>query len=85
MSTYSVRDGVLASEVNTETVLLDAVSGVYFQLNETGAEIWRAIGRGESEVAIIRRIVEVFGADEGEATADVHELLLELQTHNLVS
>lgn len=77
--------GVLAQELDGETILLDSTSGTYFRLNETGTTVWEFVATGRSIDEAVDAIVERSGADASTVRADVDALLLTLETKGLVS
>lgn len=85
MTSYAVRTGVLSCDLDGQVVLLDAASGVYFQLNETGGEIWRRLSGGDPVDRIVAVLVAAYGADEQQARCDVETLLADLRAHDLVT
>jgi len=57
-----LKKAVLASEVDGEKVLLDAETGVYFGLNETGSRILDFLIEEGVEEAALTRFLEEFDA-----------------------
>jgi hypothetical protein len=81
---YRVPEGVLATELSGETVLLDSASGVYFNLNESGTLIWRTLAERGSADAAVEALTSAFGVGAEQAAADVRELIEQLQVRGLV-
>jgi len=77
--------GVLAQELDGETILLDSTSGTYFRLNSSGTRVWEALAAGRSSEEAVTAIVEESGADPAAVRADVTALLETLEARGLVS
>ncbi len=83
-ATVRVTDRQVACVVADETVILQLREGVYYGLNPVGTCIWRA-AQGSSRVAqIVDRVVAEFEVSRDRCLADVRELLLDLERHELV-
>ena len=81
----TVAPGVLAQELDGETILLDSTSGTYFRLNETGTRVWEAVVEGRSPEEVVGDLVNSTGADLASVRADVAALLALLASKGLVS
>jgi hypothetical protein len=79
-----VSPSVLAASLDDEAVVLDLQSKRYFQLNATGATIWQGIADGDSNDAVVARLVDAFDIAQGEAAAAVASFLVELRARRLV-
>jgi hypothetical protein len=67
---YRLRDGLLAQTALPEAIVLDTVSGEYFELNAVASTVLAALVGGESESAAIARVVDAFDTDAAQASAD---------------
>lgn len=81
---YSIPDTVLAAHLEGEAVLLDMESKHYFQLNDTGAFIWKGLERKIPLAAIAAELTENFEVTLEQATAELVRLLTELAETGLV-
>lgn len=71
---------------DTELVLLHPTSGVYYGVNATGAQIWRALATGPRSVADLAAGLSAgFGIDVARATDDVAGLIADLRAADLVT
>jgi hypothetical protein len=67
-------------------VLLHLESKFYFTLNPTAAVVWKALGRGETDVsAIAEQVVAAYRVEMAEARRDVEALLDELVAEGLLA
>jgi hypothetical protein len=76
-------DTVLASPLGGEVVLLEPEEGIYYSLNEVGAQIWEIIRDPVAVDSICRRISEEYDVDPEECREDVLRLITELLDHGL--
>ena len=78
------REGVAAQVADGEAVLLDIEGGGYFCLNPVGSRIWELCDGTRSTAEIVSVICDEFDVAEDVATADIHEILDELEEEKLV-
>lgn len=79
-----VSDQVLSRRVGPELLLLDQATGIYHVLNETGAQVWESLQRGEPLGAIAETVASGYAIDVERATADVAAIVSQLRQANLV-
>lgn len=77
-------DDVLAGEFDTEAVILDLRSGVYYGLAGTGARIWQLLKTPISLAALRDTLVAEYDVPPPRCEADLRELLDELRRRGLV-
>ena len=78
------RDPALAPSVSViegeqGTVLFDARRGEYYQVNELGLLIVRALGEGLGSEAIVERVVDAYDVSLDVAAEDVRNFLLQMK------
>ena len=83
------RDPALAPSVSViegeqGTVLFDARRGEYYQVNELGLLIVRALGEGLGSEAIVERVVDAYDVSLDVAAEDVRNFLLQMKEHEVV-
>ena len=66
------------------TVLFDARRGEYYQVNELGLLIVRALGEGLGSEAIVERVVDAYDVSLDVAAADVRNFLLQMKELEVV-
>ena len=74
----------MARRVDDETVILDVASGRYFALNDVGGFIWNYLEHDCSQEDLVDAVVEAYGIDQPQASADVGELLDQLRKRRLI-
>jgi hypothetical protein len=65
-------------------VLVDLMSGVCFELNRVGSEIWDLLGAGATEVSICQALCRRYPIESAVLAADVHDLLEALALRGLI-
>ena len=83
------RDPALAPSVSViegeqGTVLFDARRGEYYQVNELGLLIARALGEGLGSEAIVERVVDAYDVSLDVAAEDVRNFLLQMKELEVV-
>jgi hypothetical protein len=78
------RAQIVDRDLDGEAVLLDLKTGVYYSLNEVGAEVWRLLGDGADETEIAEAIVAAYEVTPEEAAADISELINDLSSEGLI-
>ena len=83
------RDPALAPSVaviegEQGTVLFDARRGEYYQVNELGLLIVRALGEGLGSEAIVERVVDAYDVSLDVAAEDVRNFLLQMKELEVV-
>lgn len=83
------RDPALAPSVSViegeqGTVLFDARRGEYYQVNELGLLIVRALGEGLGSEAIVERVVDAYDVRLDVAAEDVRNFLLQMKELEVV-
>jgi len=79
-----VKDIVFTDFEGGEAILVDLNTTKYYQLNETGALIWRSLEKGSSLEDIVSEIQKVYEVSSEHALASVEKLLLSLESNKLV-
>jgi hypothetical protein len=68
-----------------ESVLLNATTENYYSLNEVGTRTWELIDGTLSAGEIASELANEYDAPVAQIEADVHALIAELRTHELLS
>lgn len=67
-----------------EAAVLNLASGVYYGLDEVGANVWKLIEKPATVDSICNALIEEYAADRGTIEADVCVLLTEMIKEGLV-
>jgi hypothetical protein len=75
---------VIHETIDREAILVNLVTGTYYQLTEVGADVWEALDAGVPADEIGQVIAERYGVDRPSADADVAGLVRELRDEELI-
>ncbi len=79
-----VKDIVFTDFEGGEAILVDLNTTKYYQLNETGALIWRGLENGSTLEEIVSEMQTVYDVSSEHALASVEKLLASLESSKLV-
>ena len=79
-----VKDIVFTDFEAGEAILVDLNTTKYYQLNETGALIWRGLENGSTIEDIVSEMQTVYDVSSEHALASVEKLLHSLELNRLV-
>jgi hypothetical protein len=81
---FRVNESVVAAELDSEMVLLNIETGIYFGLDEVGTAIWTLITANADEGAIVEQIVAEYEVEPAKVAYDVRAFIERLETTGLV-
>jgi hypothetical protein len=84
VTTFQIATDVLATELGSECVILNLADGVYYGLDDVGAEIWKQLSSPVSVFDICRHVADVYEVDPDQCNSDVVSLLDSLQSRGLI-
>ena len=76
--------GVLAADVDGETVIMDVEKGLYFGLDAIGSDIWKRLATPISAAELAAELVKDYEAEVAIIEADVSALFKRLIEQGLV-
>ena len=76
---------LITADVGGESVVLNSVTGTFYQLNVSAARIWDLIETPQSLAALIAQLTERFEVTPKQCRADVIELIVSMQERGLVA
>ena len=77
-------DDLTWQELDGEIVVLDLRGSAYFQLNGSGAHLWRRLVEGCERHELEAGLIEQYGIDPARAAADVDAFLADLRAHRML-
>ena len=83
MIAYRPIDQVVVREQGGRAFLLDITTSRYYELNQTGLLVWKALARGEDPAAAVENAFP--GVDAERLASDVDGLVNELVSAGLVA
>ena len=85
LSYYVVnRPDVIHETIDGESIIINLMSGRYYSLQQTGADIWTLIENGATAADIIRTLFAKYRADGVDIGHVVVEFLAKLQREDLI-
>jgi hypothetical protein len=75
---------VVAQAMPEGAVLVNTESGNCFELNRTGAEIWEFMARNEDPATIADAMIDRYGLERSEFSADLERLMSDLARHGIL-
>ena len=82
--TYQISQKHLYSEIDSEGVILDIKSGVYYGLNDTGNQIWHWLQTPQTMSELLELLLNEYDVDSEQGTVDLDSLLREMVDHGIV-
>jgi Coenzyme PQQ synthesis protein D (PqqD) len=79
-----IADGLEATNLDGETVLLDVNSGHYFGLNEVGSRIIELVGEPTSIETVIETMAGEYDVDKDRLATDVESFIGQMIERNLI-
>jgi len=79
-----IQNDLISDELEGYTTVLDANTGNYITLNQTGTAIWQRLVMGDSEAKIVAHLVTHYIVTSQQAQADLTALLQELSEQPFV-
>ena len=83
--TYTLKPGVIETDLDDELVLLDPKTQGMFSLNNTGRVIWHGLKNAESLEVIAQKLEQQFSVTLEQAQNDAGALIAELEKAGLIS
>jgi hypothetical protein len=76
LTTVVVRnDGIIASEIDGEAVMLSIENGKYYGLDSVGTDIWNLVTEPRSVTEICEQLLDRYKIDPDTCTKEVTEFL----------
>lgn len=79
-----VPEGVLARELQGESVLLNLNTESYFGLDEVGTDMWRALTTSDSVEAAYQMLLTQYDVEPERLRQDLNELIEKLVEQGLI-
>ena len=72
---YKRNEQLIAATMNEETVMMDVISGKYYNLGVTGGAIWNILENPAKLEEIVEALLQEYAIDKETCTAHVAEFL----------
>jgi sensor domain CHASE-containing protein len=83
--TWTLKPGVIETDLDDELVLLDPRTQGMFSLNATGRVIWHGLKNAENLESIAQKLEQQFTVNLEQAQIDASALIAELEKAGLIS
>ena len=81
---FKITDDIVISEINNESVILNLISGVYFQVNELGTFIISQLEDYSTFETLNDKIIKDFNVTKKESEKDLLIFIKDLESKNLL-
>jgi Coenzyme PQQ synthesis protein D (PqqD) len=81
---YKASSNHIYSEIGAEAVILDLTLGIYYGLNETGAQIWQWIQEPKTLSELSQLLLDEYDVNREEALEDINNLLQQMIDTGLI-
>lgn len=78
------KPDLITADVDGESVVLNTVTGTFYQLNSSAARIWDLAETPQTPSAMVAHLTERFDVSAEQCRADVLELVASMQERGLV-
>lgn len=80
----SRRAGLMTADMNGSAVMMDIMSGKYYNLGEVGGRIWELLEEPVSVAALVRKLTDEYDVSAAQCRADILPFLNILLERGLV-
>ena len=81
---FKMMDGIVISEINDESVILNLKTGIYFQVNELGSFIVGQLNQYSSFEGLNNKIIEDFDVVPNKSKKDLLSFIKDLESKDLL-
>lgn len=81
----TLSEGVTATRLGDETVVLDPRAGSYFGLEAVGSRVWALLERGTTLNELARIVADEYDVEHETCRRDIRALLSDLQAAELIT
>ena len=81
---FKIEDNILFRQVENEGVLLNAVSGAYFNLGEISILFWQALSQNKPLESVVDKVVDEYEVEREVVVEDLHNFLQSLLDYGIV-
>lgn len=81
---YQHKPGILAADMDGETVMMDADTGKYYKLSEIGGRIWTLTKEPISREELIRALTDEYDVDRDQCEEDIAPFMEQMIQNGLI-
>lgn len=79
------RDGIMTADMNGSTVMMDIMTGKYYNLGETGGSIWELLEEPISVGALVDKLISEYSVSREKCKEDILPFLESLVERGLIT
>ena len=80
----SRREGLMAADMNGSAVMMDIMTGKYYNLSQVGGRIWELLEEPMTVAALIKKLTEEYDVSAQQCRADTMPFLTTLVQRGLL-
>ena len=80
----SRREGLMAADMNGSAVMMDIMTGKYYNLGQVGGRIWELLEEPMTVAALIKKLTEEYDVSAQQCRADTMPFLTALVQRGLL-
>ena len=78
------REGLMTADMNGSAVMMDIMTGKYYNLGEVGGRIWELLEEPMTVNALVEKLTAEYDVTPGQCRADIEPFLRKLLTQGLL-
>jgi coenzyme PQQ synthesis protein D (PqqD) len=82
---HALNRDVVFAELDTEAILLNTTTGIYFGLDDVATRVWALLDQDLTDEQIHAQILDEYAVDADELRADLRRILGQLEAHGLIT
>ena len=80
----SRREGLMAADMNGSAVMMDIMTGKYYNLGQVGGRIWELLEEPMTVAALIQKLTEEYDVSAQQCRADIEPFLNTMLSRGLL-
>lgn len=81
---YQHKPGILAADMDGETVMMDASTGKYYNLSEVGGRIWELTEKPITRDELIQALTDEYDVDRAQCENDIKPFMEQMIQSGLI-
>ena len=81
---YQHKPGILAADMDGETVMMDAATGKYYNLSEVGGRIWTLTEHPLTSDELVQALIDEYDVDRVQCEEDIKSFMDQIVQTGLI-
>lgn len=81
---YQHKPGILAADMDGETVMMDAATGKYYNLSEVGGRIWTLTENPLTWEELVQALTDEYDVDRAQCEEDIKPFMEQMIQNGLI-